>query len=58
MLDRMNNKMTKVLSEEAFNHWSGIGDFFRGIMEYTDLVTGIWDVPFTIIKSRAILDLC
>lgn len=45
MLDRMNNKMTKVLSEEAFNHWSGIGRFFRG-MEYADLVTEYGDVPF------------
>ncbi|MBZ4188172.1 RagB/SusD family nutrient uptake outer membrane protein [Niabella beijingensis] len=45
MLDRIKNRMKNVLSEEAYNHWTGIGRFFRA-MEYADLVSEYGDVPY------------
>lgn len=45
MLDRIENRMSSVLSEEAYNHWTGIGKFFRA-MRYADLVTTYGDVPY------------
>ncbi|MGJ7032359.1 RagB/SusD family nutrient uptake outer membrane protein [Niabella hirudinis] len=45
MLDRIKNRMKGVLSEEAYNHWTGIGRFFRA-MEYADLVSDYGDVPY------------
>jgi hypothetical protein len=45
MLDRIENKMKGVLGEEAYNHWTGIGRFFRAL-EYADMVTTFGDVPY------------
>jgi len=45
MLDRIEKRMKGILSEEAYNHWVGIGRFFRA-MEYAKLVTAYGDVPY------------
>lgn len=45
MLDRIENRMSNVLSTEAYNHWTGIGKFFRA-MRYAELVTAYGDVPY------------
>ncbi|RYZ57634.1 MAG: RagB/SusD family nutrient uptake outer membrane protein, partial [Chitinophagaceae bacterium] len=45
MIDRVENRMKSILPEEAYNHWLGIGRFFRG-MEYADLATRFGDVPY------------
>ncbi|HMR84164.1 MAG TPA: RagB/SusD family nutrient uptake outer membrane protein [Niabella sp.] len=45
MIDRIQNKMSGILSEEAYNHWMGIGRFFRGL-EYASLATRFGDVPY------------
>lgn len=45
MIDRMENRMTDILSQEAFDHWMGIARFFRG-MEYASLVNVYGDVPY------------
>lgn len=45
MLDRIDKKMKGTLTDEAFNHWTGIGRFFRAL-EYSELVTRFGDVPF------------
>lgn len=45
MLDRIENRMTDILTPEAYNHWTGIGRFFRA-MRYADLVTTYGDVPY------------
>ena len=45
MIDRIETKMKSILSEEAYNHWMGVGRFFRA-MEYADLVTRYGDVPY------------
>lgn len=45
MIDRVENRMKDLLSEEAFNHWMGIGRFFRA-MDYAGLVTVFGDVPY------------
>ncbi|WP_300598311.1 RagB/SusD family nutrient uptake outer membrane protein [Niabella sp.] len=45
MLDRVKTKMKGVLPEEAYNHWTGIGRFFRA-MEYAELVAAYGDVPY------------
>ena len=37
MLDRVSARMKDILTEEQYNHWMGIGRFFRG-MEYARLV--------------------
>ena len=37
--------MKGILKEEAFEHWTGIGRFFRA-MEYADLVSRFGDVPY------------
>lgn len=44
MLDRIESRMSNILSEEAKNHWTGIGRFFRGL-RYTELVFAYGDVP-------------
>lgn len=36
---------TVPMSEEAIQHWQGIGRFFRGL-EYADLINNFGDVPF------------
>jgi len=45
MLDRVENRMASILTPEAYNHWMGIGKFFRA-MRYADLVTAYGDVPY------------
>lgn len=45
MLNRIENRMSKILSSEAFNHWKGIGKFFRA-MRYSELVGTYGDVPY------------
>ncbi len=45
LIDRLQNNMSGILSEEAFNHWMGIGRFFRGL-EYASLATRFGDVPY------------
>lgn len=31
MLDRVSARMKDILTEEQYNHWMGIGRFFRGM---------------------------
>ena len=45
MIDRVENEMKGILSEEQQAHWLGIGRFFRGL-EYSGLATVFGDVPF------------
>ncbi|MEC3880052.1 RagB/SusD family nutrient uptake outer membrane protein [Parapedobacter sp. 10938] len=45
MIDRVQNKMEGVLETEAYNHWMGIGRFFRGF-RYAQLVQQYGDVPY------------
>lgn len=45
MLDRVENRMSSILAPEAYNHWTGIGRFFRA-MAYSDLVLTYGDVPY------------
>ncbi|MBD5379660.1 MAG: RagB/SusD family nutrient uptake outer membrane protein [Bacteroides sp.] len=45
MIDRIDSRMNGVLSEEAFNHWKSVGEFFKAF-EYTLLVTSFGDVPY------------
>lgn len=45
MLDRIETRMSSVLNTEAYNHWVGIGRFFRG-MRYAELATTYGDVPY------------
>jgi hypothetical protein len=45
MLDRMATKMQGNIPTEQFNHWSGVGRFFRGY-EYSRLVSVFGDVPY------------
>ncbi len=45
MLDRIETKMKGILNESAYNHWTGVGRFFRA-MEYANLVTTWGDVPY------------
>lgn len=44
MQDRINERMSNILSEEAKKHWIGIARFFRA-MEYAGLATTFGDVP-------------
>lgn len=45
MLDRIETKMSTILSAEAKAHWTGIGRFFRGY-RYATLVQSYGDVPY------------
>ncbi len=45
MLDRVQNRMSSILPAESFNHWMGIGRFFRGF-RYFELVQSYGDVPY------------
>lgn len=45
MLDRITNLMPNILTSEQYNHWTGIGRFFRGL-EYARLVNVFGDVPY------------
>ena len=45
MIDRIENKMDGILDEDAYNHWLGVGRFFRAF-RYADLVAQFGDVPY------------
>lgn len=45
MIDRIQNQMKSVLSDEAYGHWMGIGRFFRGF-RYSELAFQYGDVPY------------
>jgi len=45
MLDRIETRMKSILDDNAYNHWTGIGRFFRGF-EYANLVNTYGDVPY------------
>lgn len=45
MLDRIESRMSGVLSPEAKGHWVGVGRFFRGF-RYAELVQTYGDVPY------------
>lgn len=45
MLDRMDSKMSDILSEESYNHWSSVARFFRAL-DYCRLVNVFGDVPY------------
>lgn len=45
MIDRITNLMPEILTEEQYNHWTGIGRFFRAL-EYARLVNVFGDVPY------------
>lgn len=45
MLDRVESRMSSILSSEAYNHWTGVGRFFRAL-NYADLATTYGDVPY------------
>lgn len=45
MIDRVTNRMKNILSEEAYNHWLGIGRFYRSL-EYANLARVFGDVPY------------
>ena len=52
MLDRIEQRMGGILTEEQKNHWVGMGRFFRA-MEYANLVRVFGDVPY---YDREVLD--
>jgi len=45
MIDRIKSRMTRTLSSEQYNHWMGIGRFFRGL-EYARLANVFGNVPY------------
>lgn len=45
MLDRIETRMSDVLTPAAKAHWTGIGRFFRGF-RYSELVQAYGDVPY------------
>ncbi|MDR0988221.1 MAG: RagB/SusD family nutrient uptake outer membrane protein [Prevotellaceae bacterium] len=45
MIDRITQQMPGLLSTDAYNHWLGVGRFFRGL-EYARLVNVFGDVPY------------
>jgi len=45
MLDRMEDRMQDVLTEEQYNHWRAVAKFFKSF-EYVRLVTSFGDVPY------------
>ena len=45
MLDRMDNKMTGILTPEAYHHWSSVAKFFRAL-DYCRLVSVFGDVQY------------
>lgn len=45
MIDRVENNMKGTLSDEAYSHWMGIGQFFRAL-RYAELVFEYGDVPY------------
>lgn len=45
LIDRLDTRMKNILEKEAFDHWMGIGRFFRG-MEYASIVRRYGDIPY------------
>lgn len=45
MIERITNLMPNILTTEEYNHWLGVGRFFRGL-EYARLVNVFGDVPY------------
>lgn len=45
MIDRISQRMPGVLTSEQYNHWMGIGRFFRAL-EYARLVNVFGNVPY------------
>lgn len=45
MLDRIDTRMTTILSTEAYNHWTAVARFFRAL-HYCRLVSVFGDVPY------------
>src|SRR5699024_2114248 len=45
MIDRLETRMRDVLSDEAYNHWMGVGRFFRAF-RYSELARTYGDVPY------------
>lgn len=45
MIDRITNLMPEILTNEQYNHWMGVGRFFRAL-EYARLVNVFGDVPY------------
>lgn len=45
MIDRIDGRMTRILTREEYNHWMGIARLFRGL-EYARLVNSYGDVPY------------
>jgi len=45
MIDRIDNRMTDILTQEEYGHWMGIARLFRGL-EYARLVNSYGDVPY------------
>ncbi len=45
MIDRITTRMGDILSEDAYNHWLGLGKFFRGL-EYARLVNVFGDIQY------------
>lgn len=45
MIDRVENRMGDILTTEQYNHWMGIGRFFRAF-RYANLVFSYGDVPY------------
>ena len=45
LLSRLENVAKPNISEEAFNHWTSVGRFFRGY-EYARLVSNFGDIPY------------
>lgn len=43
-IDRIENRMKNLISEEAYNHWLGVAKFFRGF-EYHRLTSVFGDIP-------------
>lgn len=45
MIDRIQSRMSNILSPEAYNHWLGVGRFFRAF-RYWELVYAYGDIPY------------
>ncbi len=53
MLNRIEERMKGTLSDESYNHWTGVGRFFRAI-RYAELVSTYGDVPYyaTVVSDK------
>lgn len=50
MLDRIDTRMTNILSPEARNHWTAVARFFRAL-DYSRLVSVFGDVPYITVET-------